>query len=98
MMKMVKAKIGVLALCSALMLPAAASAASTDSTTTTTTSTTDGPVVVSSIIQTNVNGVMVPGIYVVNSESRVAFIPGGVGLVVVNNGIALPIGAYYVNP
>lgn len=93
-MKTLKTKIAVLAMCSALALPAAASAA---------TATDSNPpaaapvVVVSSIAQTNVNGVLVPGIYVINNDSRVAYIPGGVGLVVVNKNTALPIGAYYVN-
>lgn len=51
----------------------------------------------SSIPQTNVNGIYVPGIYVFTKDSRVAHIPGGVGLVVVNKEIPLPEGSYYLN-
>jgi hypothetical protein len=48
------------------------------------------------IPETKVNGVSVPGNYVVNADSRVAFIPGGVGLIVINKDVPLPKGAYYV--
>ncbi|OXM84492.1 hypothetical protein [Paenibacillus rigui] len=102
-MNLFKTRLCTLTLLSAFLLPAAASAAaSTDSTTSTTTTTTStstvaAPQAASPIVQTDVNGVLVPGLYLINSDSRVAFIPGGVGLVVVNKGTALPLGAYYVN-
>lgn len=100
-MNLFKTKLCTLTLLSAFLLPAAASAAastdSTTSTTTTSTSTVAAPQAASPIVQTDVNGVLVPGLYLINSDSRVAFIPGGVGLVVVNKGTALPLGAYYVN-
>ncbi|CAG7652074.1 hypothetical protein PAECIP111802_05129 [Paenibacillus allorhizosphaerae] len=55
------------------------------------------PVANLAVGQTDINGVTVPGVYLVTSESKVAFIPNGVGLVVINKDIALPFGAYYVN-
>ncbi|NOU94294.1 hypothetical protein GC093_13850 [Paenibacillus sp. LMG 31456] len=54
------------------------------------------PLIFWSIAQTMVNGTYVPGNYVVNKDSKVAFIPGGVGLVVVDKSVALPVGSYYV--
>lgn len=90
-----KLALGVLALSAAIMVPAVVGAATTDNTTTKTT--TLGSTVTISTYQTNVNGVLVPGYYVFNADSRVAYIPGGVGLVVVDKSARLPVGAYFVN-
>ncbi|MFE5317951.1 hypothetical protein ACFQ88_04475 [Paenibacillus sp. NPDC056579] len=92
-------QLGIMAMCAVFMLPAAAgAAAATDSGAKATSepSKTTPAVISGSVGQTNVNGVVVPGYYVTNPDSRVAYIPGGVGLVVVNKGTALPPGAYYV--
>ncbi|UQZ80964.1 hypothetical protein SK3146_00120 [Paenibacillus konkukensis] len=96
-MNMFKTKVSVLAMAAALMVPAAAGAAPA-SASTTSGAAPDKPdiIFVGSVPQTNVNGIYVPGYYLVTKDSKAAFIPGGVGLVVVNSATALPIGAYYV--
>ncbi|WP_079909482.1 hypothetical protein [Paenibacillus sp. 32352] len=95
-MKKLKTKLSIITIGASLMLPAAVGAAAP--TDTQKPSTTDpGTIVISQTVQTKVNGTYVPGIYVTNKDSLVAFIPGGVGLVVVDKGTALPKGAYYVN-
>lgn len=95
-MNMMKTKLGILAMCSAFMLPSVAGAATTTDSTKTTDSKATPTVKAVTTGQTNVNGVFVPGYYTVNPDSRVAYIPGGVGLVVVDKSTALPPGAYYV--
>ncbi|WP_248925778.1 hypothetical protein [Paenibacillus hamazuiensis] len=100
-MKALKAKVSAFAICSSLMLLAAAgeaAAASAETSNASSASVSTGkaaPIATISIPQTNVNGVNVPGIYVVTKDSKVAFIPG-IGLVVVDKSIPLPSGAYYV--
>ncbi|WP_282942228.1 hypothetical protein [Paenibacillus sp. RC67] len=94
-MKMVKTKLSMVVLGATLMLPAAVGAAAAEDTSKSSTAE-PTTITVSSTVQTNVNGTYVPGIYVTNQDSLVAFIPGGVGLVVVNKTTALPTGAYYV--
>lgn len=85
-MKSLKTKFIVLLACSSLMLPGAVSAATT---------TKEIPTFSNTIAQTNVNGINVPGIYIVTKDSRVAYIPG-VGIVVVNKDVPLPPGSSYV--
>lgn len=95
-MKMLKTKLSLIVIGATLMLPAAAGAAAAEDTSKSS-PTAPATITVSSTVQTNVNGTYVPGIFVTNQDSLVAFIPGGVGLVVVNKATALPAGAYYVN-
>ncbi|MCR8630482.1 hypothetical protein [Paenibacillus radicis (ex Xue et al. 2023)] len=98
-MNLLKTKFSALVVCSALMLTSAAGvAAAADSTTQTPTTihVTPPPLIFWSVGQTMVNGTYVPGNYLIGKDSKVAFIPGGVGLVVVDKSIALPVGAYYV--
>jgi hypothetical protein len=92
-----KTKIIALAVCSALMLPTAAAAATADDTKNTPALSADLAKLLSSVSQTNVNGILVPGIYITDKDSRVAFILAGVGLVVVNKAVPLPAGSYYLN-
>lgn len=96
-MKLLKTKVAVLAICTAVMLPNVVGAATVaDPLNTPNVSTT--PSKIPPITgETNVNGVYVPGYYAINKDSRVAFIYGGIGVVVVNKGTALPKGSYYIN-
>ncbi|TBL71232.1 polymorphic toxin type 30 domain-containing protein [Paenibacillus thalictri] len=48
-------------------------------------------------VHTDVRGHTVTGNYEFDNDSRVAWIPNGVGEVVVNNNTVLPEGAYYIN-
>ncbi|CAG7638563.1 hypothetical protein PAESOLCIP111_03954 [Paenibacillus solanacearum] len=93
-MKTAKTKWIALLMGLSLMVPTAAGAAPESSTTNVID---ESPWASLAVGQTNVDGVTVPGVYLVTSESKVAFIPNGVGLVVINKEIALPFGAYYVN-
>jgi Cu/Zn superoxide dismutase len=93
-----KTKLSVLVTCSALMLPTVVGAeAAVDPTNPSSAITTPPSSTALSIGQTNVNGVYITGNYVTNMDSRVAYIPGGVGLVVVDKGTALPSGSYYLD-
>ncbi|UUZ82443.1 hypothetical protein LJK88_50175 [Paenibacillus sp. P26] len=80
-MKSSKKKLASFVLSSALMLTAVAGTALADPA--------DGSTTVSdtSTVQTYVGGVWVPGSYQVTGDSRAAFIPGGVGLVVIDKNI-----------
>jgi len=89
-MRFLKSKLSVLAVCSAFTLPGAAYAAESPP------AVPPAPLSMISIVKTAVNGILVPGNYAVNKDSRVAYIPGGVGLVVVDKSTALPPGAYYL--
>ncbi|WP_028552750.1 hypothetical protein [Paenibacillus sp. UNC451MF] len=95
-MKLLKTRLSVLVVGTSLMLPAVVGAAPVEDAANSS-STAPETMIISSTVQTNVNGTYVPGIYVTTNDSMVAFIPGGVGLVVVNKGTALPNGAYYVD-
>lgn len=100
MKSMLKTKITVLAMCSAFLLPAAAFAQTPDEPAAkppTANVTLPNPNLTTSVKVTNVDGVLVPGDYVITGDSRVAYIPDGVGLVVVNKDIVLPTGAFYLN-
>ncbi|KZE75838.1 hypothetical protein AV654_25560 [Paenibacillus elgii] len=100
MKSMLKTKVAVLALCSAFLLPVAAFAQTPDepaATPPTTTITFPNLNLTTTVKITNVNGVLVPGDYVITGDSRVAYIPEGVGLVVVHKETALPNGAFYLN-
>ncbi|KIL40874.1 hypothetical protein SD70_10600 [Gordoniibacillus kamchatkensis] len=93
-MKMLKTKLSVLAMCSAFMLPTAVSAATADDSTKAA-----APLTFfgSAITQTNVHGVLVPGIYINFENCRVAFVPDGVGIVVVDKNLVLPQGSKYLD-
>lgn len=100
MKSMLKTKIAVLAMCSAFLLPSAAFAQTPDEPAAnppTTTITFPNLNLTTTVRVTNVDGVLVPGDYVITSDSRVAYIPEGVGLVVVNKETVLPNGAFYLN-
>ena len=94
-MKALKTKLGVLVACSCLLLPNAVSAATAS--TTSTDKAKDLPTYSNAVAQTKVNGISVPGIYTVTKDSRVALVPGGVGLVVVHKDIKLPAGSLYLS-
>ncbi|CAG7617677.1 hypothetical protein ACFQI7_02370 [Paenibacillus allorhizosphaerae] len=93
-MKALKTKLSVLVVCSSLILPNAVSAAT--ATTTATDKAKEIPTYTNSIAQTKVNGISVPGIYIVTKDSRVALIPDGIGIVVVHKDIKLPAGSRYI--
>ncbi|SCW53568.1 hypothetical protein SAMN04487970_101394 [Paenibacillus tianmuensis] len=99
MISTLKTKITVLALCSAFLLPTATFAQTADEPAAnpqTTAITFPNLNLTTTVSVTNVNGILVPGDYVITSDSRVVYIPEGVGLVVVNKETALPSGAFYL--
>lgn len=96
-MKLLKTKLSLLLVCSSLMLPAAVSAATGGDAKDTATPAPSLTWFGFSIPQTNVNGVYVPGLYLFTKDSRVAHIPDGVGLVVIDKSTPLPKGSYYLN-
>jgi hypothetical protein len=96
-MRLIKTKLSVLVVCTAFMLPNVVGAATATDLTNTPNVSTAPSKVIPLTGETNVNGFYVPGIYVTNKDSRIAYIPGSVGLVVVNKGTALPKGSFYIN-
>ncbi|MDF2963761.1 MAG: hypothetical protein K0S39_5496 [Paenibacillus sp.] len=96
-MKLKKTKLSLLVACASLMLPAVVSAATTAEPTSSPVKVISPSQLIFNITQTKVNGILVPGNYVTNKDARVAYIPGGVGLVVVDKATALPSGAKYVD-
>lgn len=93
-MKRFKTTISALVLGSALLLPTVVGAAPEDDVAT---EIVEAQNVASSIPQTIINGIEVAGDYIVHLTARVAYIPDGVGMVVVDQSIPLPFGAYYVD-
>jgi hypothetical protein len=82
----------------ALMLPSVAGAATpTDPMDTPNVSTTPTPETAQYVGETNIRGIYVPGNYVVTLDTRIAYILGGIGLVVVDKSTALPTNSYYIN-
>ncbi|WP_284645498.1 hypothetical protein [Paenibacillus silviterrae] len=94
-MKSMKTKVYALFVCSALLLPNVVSAATTADPKATSTAATK-PVATVSIPVTEVNGVKVPGKYISVKDCKVAWVPGGVGLVVVAKDVPLPKGAIVI--
>jgi hypothetical protein len=98
MMKHLKTKLSVLVVAAALMVPSVVGAATpTDPMNTPNVSTSPSPTVASTIGETNIRGIYVPGNFVFNLDTRIAYILGGVGLVVVDKSTALPTDSYYIN-
>jgi hypothetical protein len=95
-MKLLRTKLFALTVCSALMLPTVTGAATAVEPAKPSAVIAYPSFQFQSIAQSIINGITVPGIYVTNEDSRVAYIPGSVGLVVVDIGTALPPGSYYV--
>jgi hypothetical protein len=97
-MNLFKTKLSVLVVAAALMLPTVVGAATpaellntpnVGTTPTATTAQTTG--------ETNIRGIYVPGNFIFNIDTRIAYVLNGVGLVVVDKSTALPIGSYYIN-
>jgi hypothetical protein len=97
-MKQFKTKLSVLVVAAALMVPSVVGAATaTDPLNTPNVSTTTTPATAQSIGETNIRGIFVPGHFVINADTRIAYILGGIGLVVVDKTTALPSTSYYIN-
>jgi hypothetical protein len=94
-MKSLKRKVSALLVCSALLLPSVVSAATTADPKATSTAPTK-PAVKISVIETEVNGVKVPGKYISFKDCKVVWIPGGVGLVLVAKDVPLPGGTVLI--
>jgi hypothetical protein len=93
-----KTKLSVLVVAAALMVPSVVGAADPiDPMNTPNVSTTATPTTAQSIGETNIRGIYVPGHFIINSDTRIAYILGGVGLVVVDKTTALPTTSYYIN-
>lgn len=100
MMKSLKTKLSMLVVAAALMLPTVVGAA--EATTdpllnTPNVSNTPTAATSQSIGETNIRGIYVPGIFIFNADTRIAYVLNGVGLVVVDKSTALPTGSYYIN-
>ncbi|PZE21510.1 hypothetical protein [Paenibacillus xerothermodurans] len=93
-----KKKVSVLALGAALMLPSVVGAApATDPMNTPNVETAPNPATAQMTGETNIRGIYVPGNFIVNEDTRIAYILGGIGLVVVDKSTALPANSYYIN-
>ncbi|UJF34415.1 hypothetical protein [Paenibacillus hexagrammi] len=91
-MKALKTKLALLLTCSSLLVPSVVSAATTDDT--------EAPMYIykEGFIQTNVHGIYVPGHYInIDDDTRVAFLPGGIGIIAVDKDTVLPEGSKYLN-
>ncbi|NHN30501.1 hypothetical protein [Paenibacillus agricola] len=101
-MKNFKMKLSVLVVAAAIMVPSVVGAATETATpanllNTPNVSTSATPTTAQSIGETNIRGIFVPGNFVINADTRIAYILGGVGLVVVDKSTALPTTSYYIN-
>jgi hypothetical protein len=97
-MNLFKTKLSVLVVAAALMLPSVVGAATaTDPMNTPNVNTTPTPATAQITGETNIRGIYVPGNFVINLDTRIAYILNGVGLVVVDKSTALPASSYYIN-
>lgn len=97
-MKNFKTKLSVLVVAAALMVPSVVGAATaTDPLNTPNVSTSATPATAQSIGETNIRGIFVPGNFTINVDTRIAYILGGVGLVIVDKSTSLPTTSYYIN-
>lgn len=89
-MNFFKTKLALALVCSSLMVPSVINAA---------TETVDPPAYtyINSSIYTFVNGVYVPGRYLVDEDTVAVYIPGGVGIIAVDKDTVLPLGSKYLN-
>lgn len=89
-MNFLKTKLSLALVCASLMVPSVISAATED---------VDPPAYtyINSSIHTFVNGVYVPGRYLVDEDTVAVYIPGGVGIIAVDKDTVLPFGSIYLN-